>query len=120
MQGLGDQAEPCNGIPGGPYNRLWLPEDTLSLPGRAACWVEKEGVSCGPGCCRGPEANLRDEGTYLALHQHGHVHEHIVQLPDTVLQLDDLTVSGLNLTEGLLRDAGVHDDLEGRAEGPRC
>jgi hypothetical protein len=29
-------------------------------------------------------------------------------------------VSGLDLTEGLLRDAGVHDDLEGRAEGPWC
>ena len=33
MQGLGEQAEPCSRIPRGPYNSLWLPEDTLSLPG---------------------------------------------------------------------------------------
>lgn len=62
--------------------------------------------------------NIGDEGTHLALHQHGHVHEHIVELPDAVLQLDDLTVSGLDLTQSLLRDAGVHDDLGSRAAGP--
>lgn len=56
-------------------------------------------------------------GTHLALHEHGHVHEHVVQLPDAVLQLDDLTVACLNLTQGLLRDAGVHDDLGGASHG---
>lgn len=50
--------------------------------------------------------------THLALHQHGHVHEHVVQLSNAGLQLDDLTVPCLNLAQGLLRDAGVHDDLE--------
>lgn len=58
---------------------------------------------------RGP--SIADAGTHLALHQHGHVHEHIVQLPDAGLQLDDLTVPSLDLTQRLLRDAGVHDDL---------
>lgn len=38
----------------------------------------------------GPEPpDAGDEGTHLALHQHGHVHEHVVQLPDAGLQLDD-------------------------------
>lgn len=120
MQGLRDLAEPCNRIPGGPYNSLRLPEDPLSLPGRAAWWVEREGVSVARGCCGGPEASTGDEGAHLALHQHGHVHEHVMKLPDAVLQLDNLAVSGLDLTEGLLRDAGIHDDLEGRARGPWC
>lgn len=43
-----------------------------------------------------------------------------MKLPDAVLQLDDLTVSGLDLAESLLRDAGIHDDLEGTAEEPWC
>lgn len=49
---------------------------------------------------------------HLALHQHGHVHEHVVKLPDAVLQLDDLVVPRLDLVHGLLRDV-VHDDLRG-------
>lgn len=56
-------------------------------------------------------------GTHLALHKHGHVHEHVVQLTDAVLQLDDLTVPRLNLTQGLLRDTGVHDDLRDGSSG---
>ena len=40
-----------------------------------------------------------------------------MQLPDAVLQLDDLAVACLNLTQGLLRDAGVHDDLGGTSRG---
>lgn len=63
----------------------------------------------------GPEVTGEEGSTHLALHQHGHVHEHIVQLPDAVLQLDDLTVSGLYLAQGLLGNAGVHDDLEDTA-----
>lgn len=47
---------------------------------------------------------------YLAFHQHGHVHEHVVKLPDAVFQLDDLVVPRLNLVHGLLGDV-VHDDL---------
>lgn len=50
-------------------------------------------------------------GPHLALHKHGHVHKHIVQLTNAVLQFNDLTVPCLNFTQGLLRDAGVHDDL---------
>lgn len=56
-------------------------------------------------------------GAHLALHKHGHVHEHVVQFTDAVLQLNDLTVPCLNLTQGLLRDAGVHDDLRMGAVG---
>ena len=56
-------------------------------------------------------------GTHLALHKHGHVHEHVMQLTDAVLQLNDLTVPSLNLAEGLLRNAGVHDDLGTGAVG---
>lgn len=55
--------------------------------------------------------------SYLALHKHGHVHEHVVQLADAVLQLDDLAVPRLDLAQSLLRDAGVHDDLGGGSSG---
>lgn len=34
-----------------------------------------------------------------------------MKFPDAVLQLDDLSVSRLNLIHGLLGDVGVHDDL---------
>lgn len=44
---------------------------------------------------------------HLALHQHGHVHEHAVKFSDAVLQLDDLIVPRLNLIHGLLGDV-VH------------
>lgn len=52
----------------------------------------------------------RSGSSHLALHQHGHVHEHVVKLSDAVFQLDDLVVSRLNLIHGLLGDV-VHNDL---------
>lgn len=61
--------------------------------------------------------NSRAPGTHLALHKHGHVHEHVMQLTDAVLQLDDLTMPRLNLAQGLLRDTGVHDDLGDGSSG---
>lgn len=53
---------------------------------------------------------------HLALHQHGHIHEHIVQLTDAVLQFDDFTVPRLNLIHGLFTDVAVHDDLKQKLE----
>lgn len=56
---------------------------------------------------------------HLALHQHGHVHEHVVKLSDAVFQLDDLVVPRFDLVHGLLGDV-VHDDLAVRSkEGSR-
>lgn len=46
---------------------------------------------------------------YLALHQHGDVYKHVVELFDAALQADDVLVPGFNLTQGLFRDARVHD-----------
>lgn len=46
---------------------------------------------------------------YLALHQHGDVYKHVVQLFDAALQADDVLVSRFDLTQGLFGDAGVHD-----------
>lgn len=46
---------------------------------------------------------------YLALHQHGDVYEHVVELFDAALQADDVLVPGFDLTQGLFRDARVHD-----------
>lgn len=46
---------------------------------------------------------------YLALHQHGNVYEHVVELFDAALQADDVLVPGFDLTQGLFRDARVHD-----------
>lgn len=57
---------------------------------------------------------LLHHGTHLALDQHGHVDEHVVQLTDAVFQLDDLSVPGLDLVQGLLRHLRVHFDLRGR------
>lgn len=89
---------------------------TWSLPGRAACQAERMG-SLQPWVLLGAGAEGSGPRPHLALHEHGHVPEHVVQLTDAVLQLDDLTVPGLNLAQGLLRDAGVHDDLGGRSRG---
>lgn len=47
--------------------------------------------------------------SYLALHQHGDVYEHVVELFDAALQADDVLVPGFDLTQGLFRDARVHD-----------
>lgn len=46
---------------------------------------------------------------YLALHQHGDVYEHVVELFDAALQADDVLVPGFDLIQGLFRDARVHD-----------
>lgn len=54
-----------------------------------------------------------DRCFHLALHQHGHVHEHVVKLPDTIFQLDDLGVPRLYLVHSLLGDV-VHYDLRWR------
>lgn len=62
---------------------------------------------------RGERRNGEGSGvlSHLTLNQHGHVHEHVVQLTDAILQLDDLIVPGFDLIHGLLGDVGVHDDL---------
>lgn len=59
-----------------------------------------------------PNDGKRGE-VYLALHQHGDVYEHIVQLLDATFQTDDVFVSGFNLTQGLFRDPRVHNLCEG-------
>ena len=51
--------------------------------------------------------------TDLALYQHGHVHEHVVQLLDGGLQLDDVRVPSLDVRQGLLGRRSVHDDALG-------
>ena len=51
--------------------------------------------------------------TDLALYQHGHVHEHVVQLLDGGLQLDDVRVPSLDVRQGLLGRRRVHDDALG-------
>lgn len=60
-------------------------------------------------------AEVGGRAAYLALDQHGHVDEHVVQLADAVFELDDLGVSGLDLVQGLLGHLGVHLDLRERA-----
>ena len=47
---------------------------------------------------------------YLTLDEHGHVHEHVVELLDRGLQLDNVGVSGLNVRQRLLRGCRVHDN----------
>ena len=47
---------------------------------------------------------------YLALHKHGHVHEHVVELLDGGLQLDDVGVPRLDVRQGLLGRSSVHDN----------
>lgn len=51
-----------------------------------------------------------DQCFHLALHKHGHVHEHVMKLSDTVFQLDNLIVPCLDLIHSLLGDV-VHYDL---------
>ena len=46
---------------------------------------------------------------YLALHQHGDVYEHVVELLDAALQTHNVFVPRLDLIESLLRDPRVHD-----------
>ena len=47
---------------------------------------------------------------YLTLHKHGHVHEHVVELLDGGLQLDDVCVPRLDVRQGLLGCSCVHDN----------
>lgn len=46
---------------------------------------------------------------YLALHQHGDVNKHVVQLLDAALKTDDVFVSGLNFAQRLFRNTRVHN-----------
>ena len=52
--------------------------------------------------------------TDLTLYEHGHVHEHVVQLLDGGLQLDDVGVPSLDVRQGLLGRRRVHDDALGK------
>lgn len=94
---------------------LW---SVFSAPGgalQAACSARSPRKQQGAG----PLSSMRWAllwTSHLALHEHRHVHEHVMQLPDAVLQLDDLAVPRLNLIECLLCDVGVHDDLQGEGD----
>ena len=46
---------------------------------------------------------------HLVLHQHGDVHEHVVELLDAALQPHDVLVPALDLAEGLLGNLRVDD-----------
>lgn len=63
----------------------------------------EEGTPRGPG--RGSPRQ------YLALHQHGHVHKHVMQLTDAGFQFDDLIVPRLDFVQRLLCHLRVHFDL---------
>lgn len=54
---------------------------------------------------------------YLILHQHGDVHEHVVELLDATLQPHDVLVPPLDLAEGLLGNLRV-DDLQEAMQRP--
>ena len=49
---------------------------------------------------------------YLSLHLHGQVLEHVVQLSDALLQLQDLVVPGLDLIQSLSRGYSIVQDLK--------
>lgn len=57
----------------------------------------------------------RSDILYLALHQHGNVNKHVMQLLDAAFQTNDVFVSGFNLAQGLFRDARVHNLHRGEA-----
>lgn len=57
---------------------------------------------------------FKQEVLYLALHQHGDVDEHVVQLLDAALQTDDVFVSGFDFAQCLFGNSRV-DNL--RREG---
>lgn len=48
---------------------------------------------------------------YLSLHLHGEVLEHVVQVSDAPLQLQDLVVPRLDLVQSLPRSLSVNQDL---------
>ncbi len=48
---------------------------------------------------------------YLRFDQHGHVHEHVVQLSNGVFKFDDISVTGFNVRKRLLCLLGVSHNL---------
>lgn len=50
---------------------------------------------------------------YLTLDQHRHVHEHVVEFSNRVLQLDDVGVSSFDVGKCLFCLLCLHDDLLG-------
>jgi len=48
---------------------------------------------------------------YLTFYQHGHVHEHVVQLPDGVFEFNNVSVTRLDVRKGLFCLLRFHDDL---------
>ena len=57
------------------------------------------------------------QSTCLTLNQHGHIHEHVVQLLDGRLQLNDVRVPRLYVCQRLLGRGSVHDDPLGKDGG---
>lgn len=49
--------------------------------------------------------------SYLTLDQHGHIHKHIVELPDRVFELNDVSVTRFDVRESLFCLLRLHDDL---------
>lgn len=47
----------------------------------------------------------------LTLDEHGHVHKHVVQLSNTVLELHNVLVTRLDIGERLFGRLRVHDNL---------
>ena len=47
---------------------------------------------------------------YLALDKHSHVHEHVMELLDGGLKLDDIGVPRFDVRQGLLGSSCVHDN----------
>lgn len=54
---------------------------------------------------------LPERRPYLSLHLHGEVLEHVVQVSDAPLQLQDLIVPGLDLVQSLLCSFSVDQNL---------
>ena len=53
--------------------------------------------------------------SHLRFDKHGHVHEHVVQLLDALLQLHDVVVSRLDVLQRLARLRRVGQDLKKRS-----
>lgn len=62
------------------------------------------------------EVRVGQDVAYLALHQHGDVDKHVVQLLDAALQTDDVFVSGLDFAQRLFGNARVHNLRKGGEE----
>lgn len=50
--------------------------------------------------------------SYLSLHLHGQVLEHVMQVPNAPFQFKDLIMPGLNLIQRLLSGFSIDQDLE--------